>query len=81
MGELRLLSLEKGRVSESDSLQLRILGETLAGSLEKPYSKVEMFNLVFTSGRGGKSSGAGVGRAELEKLTLLLILEIGELEN
>ena len=39
-------------MSESDSLQLRILGETLVESLEKPDSKVEMFNLVFTPGRG-----------------------------
>jgi len=52
--EWKFLSLEKGRVSESDSLQLRILGETPVGSLEKPESKVGMFNLVFTPGRGGK---------------------------
>ena len=52
--EWKFLSLEKGRVSESGSLQLRILGETPVGSLEKHESKVKMFNLVFTPGRGGR---------------------------
>ena len=55
--EWKFLSFEKGRVSESDSLQLRIPGGIPMGILdswswssseEKPDSNVEMFNLVFT---------------------------------
>ena len=57
--DCKLLSLENGRVSESDSLQLRTAGGTPVGISDAKTTGsrntfMEGFNLVFTPGRGGK---------------------------